>query len=99
MVPTNRPIVVRVEAIFETAKTRKLEYPSPDIDNLETGPLDQSNKLHKTEPTKSNWEGTAIFGADLPGHAFERARKPNTSKLKGAGRPRDVQGHHIRCAE
>lgn len=55
-VPTDRPVIVMVECIFEKAKTSKLDYPNPDLDNLEKGPLDQINKLHKTDPTKGIWE-------------------------------------------
>lgn len=53
--PTDRPIVVMVDAVFEKAKTSKLEYPSPDIDNLEKGPLDQINKLRKATE-RGIWE-------------------------------------------
>lgn len=54
--PTDRPIIVMVEAIFQKAKTSKLDHPTPDVDNLVKGPLDQINKLNKADPTRGIWE-------------------------------------------
>lgn len=53
--PTDRPLIVMVEAVFEKAPTSKLTYPHPDVDNLEKGPLDQINKVTK-ETGRGIWK-------------------------------------------
>jgi Holliday junction resolvase RusA-like endonuclease len=55
--PTDRPLIVMVEAVFEKAKSSKLDYPTPDVDNLAKGPLDQINKLTKaTHGERGVWD-------------------------------------------
>lgn len=46
-VPSDQPVAVFIEAVFEKAKSSKLHYPVPDVDNLAKGPLDQITKLVK----------------------------------------------------
>lgn len=53
--PSDRPIIVMVDAVFNKAKSSKLDYPHQDIDNLEKGPLDQINKL-PAATGKGIWE-------------------------------------------
>ena len=53
-VPTDRPIILVVEAIFAKAKTSKLSHPHPDVDNLAKGPMDQITKL--TESGCGIWD-------------------------------------------
>lgn len=48
--PSDKPIIVMIEALFEKPKTSKLSHPSPDVDNLAKGPLDQLNKVRKAGP-------------------------------------------------
>lgn len=51
-IPTDRPVAVVVEAVFQKARTSKLTHPHPDVDNLAKGPLDQLTKLSKETEQK-----------------------------------------------
>lgn len=46
-VPSDLPVAVFIEAVFEQSKHSKISYPTPDVDNLAKGPLDQITKLAK----------------------------------------------------
>lgn len=53
--PSDRPIIVMVDAVFKKPKTSKLDFPHPDTDNLVKGPMDQINKL-PAATSKGVWE-------------------------------------------
>ena len=54
-IPTDRPVIVMVEAVYQKPKTSKLDYPRADVDNLMKGPLDQITKLAK-ETSRGIWQ-------------------------------------------
>lgn len=53
--PSDKPIIVMIDAVFEKPRSSKLDTPAPDVDNLAKGPLDQINKLRKGTP-RGIWE-------------------------------------------
>lgn len=59
--PTDRPLVLLADAVFEKPKTGKLEFPRGDTDNIAKGPLDILQRAEKAFKDDNQVVGLIAF--------------------------------------